>query len=250
MFLPQTQVKLTNVSVVRLKKGGKRFEIACYKNKVLEWRKGVETDLDNVIQSETIFVNVSRGQQANQEDLQKAFKNADAKAIVLEILAKGELQIGEKERQHQLSTTYRDIATTIAEKCVNPATKRPYPVTLIEKAMADAQVNVQGHRSSKQQALEIIALLQEKNILPIERAQMRIRVVVEGKHSKKIKEKLATMVCQIEEEDFGTTAEWVLVADPGLFRVLADFVGAETRGRGQVEVMAVSATASDNLEPI
>lgn len=28
-------------AVVRLKKGGKRFEIACYKNKVLEWRNGV-----------------------------------------------------------------------------------------------------------------------------------------------------------------------------------------------------------------
>ena len=30
--------KLTNVAVVRLKKGGKRFEIACYKNTVLAWR--------------------------------------------------------------------------------------------------------------------------------------------------------------------------------------------------------------------
>ena len=30
MFLPLNQIKLTNVSVVRLKKGGKRFELACY----------------------------------------------------------------------------------------------------------------------------------------------------------------------------------------------------------------------------
>jgi len=41
IFTPINQLKLTNVSVVRLKKGGKRFEIACYKNKVLEWRKNV-----------------------------------------------------------------------------------------------------------------------------------------------------------------------------------------------------------------
>lgn len=38
---PANQIKLTNVSVVRYKKGGKRFEIACYKNKVREWRTGV-----------------------------------------------------------------------------------------------------------------------------------------------------------------------------------------------------------------
>lgn len=39
VFTPVNQVRLTNVAVVRLKKGGKRFEIACYKNKVVSWRK-------------------------------------------------------------------------------------------------------------------------------------------------------------------------------------------------------------------
>ena len=41
IFTPSNQIKLTNVSVVRLKKGGLRFELACYKNKVLEWRSKV-----------------------------------------------------------------------------------------------------------------------------------------------------------------------------------------------------------------
>ena len=31
---PTNQKLLTNVAVVRMKKAGKRFEIACYKNKV------------------------------------------------------------------------------------------------------------------------------------------------------------------------------------------------------------------------
>lgn len=38
---PIGQKRLTNVAVVRLKKNGIRFEIACYKNKVLSWRSGV-----------------------------------------------------------------------------------------------------------------------------------------------------------------------------------------------------------------
>lgn len=44
----------------RMRKGGKRFEIACYKNKVLNWRNGVEKDLDEVLQTETVFSNVSK----------------------------------------------------------------------------------------------------------------------------------------------------------------------------------------------
>lgn len=38
---PVGQKRLTNVAVVRLKKHGNRFEIACYKNKVLSWRSHV-----------------------------------------------------------------------------------------------------------------------------------------------------------------------------------------------------------------
>ncbi|KAL0314399.1 UNVERIFIED_CONTAM: Ribosome maturation protein SBDS [Sesamum angustifolium] len=38
---PIGQKRLTNVAVVRLKKHGNRFEIACYKNKVLSWRSRV-----------------------------------------------------------------------------------------------------------------------------------------------------------------------------------------------------------------
>lgn len=38
---PIGQKRLTNVAIVRLKKHGMRFEIACYKNKVLSWRSRV-----------------------------------------------------------------------------------------------------------------------------------------------------------------------------------------------------------------
>lgn len=38
---PIGQKRLTNVAVVRYKKMGKRFEIACYKNKILNWRRGM-----------------------------------------------------------------------------------------------------------------------------------------------------------------------------------------------------------------
>jgi len=41
IFTPTNQIRLTNVAVVRMKKGGKRYEIACYKNKVVSWRNKV-----------------------------------------------------------------------------------------------------------------------------------------------------------------------------------------------------------------
>lgn len=71
--------------------------------------------------------------------------------FVGQILAKGELQVSDKERQSQLETSFRDIATIVAEKCVNPETKRPYTVNLIERAMKDIHYSVKANKSTKQQ---------------------------------------------------------------------------------------------------
>lgn len=64
-------------------------QIACYKNKVQEWRAGVETDLDEVLQIEKVFINVSKGQAANSDELQKCFGKTDQDEIVKEVSTEG-----------------------------------------------------------------------------------------------------------------------------------------------------------------
>ena len=96
------QKKLTNVAYVRLRRCGKRFEIACYKNKVgwlcafagafvlrawrvlsggecntsyrfrlcvrsqvVNWRNGVERDLSEVLQVRRVFLSVSKVARAD-----------------------------------------------------------------------------------------------------------------------------------------------------------------------------------------
>lgn len=63
--------------------------------------------------------------------------------------------MSDKERQTQLETMFRDIATIVAEKCVNPETKRPYTVSLIERAMKDIHYSVKPNKSTKQQVRRI-----------------------------------------------------------------------------------------------
>ncbi|GAB1320310.1 hypothetical protein MFIFM68171_10520 [Madurella fahalii] len=146
---PSNQIKLTNVSLVRLKKGKKRFEIACYKNKVLEWRSGIETDLDNVLQIPSVFLNVSKGQTAPSAELAKAFgKDASIDDIILEILKKGELQVGEKERSAQLERVHNEIISIVASKLVDPRTKRVYTPGMIEKALD--MLSSQAHHNQQQ----------------------------------------------------------------------------------------------------
>jgi ribosome maturation protein SDO1 len=50
--------------------------------------------LDEVLQTTAIFANVGKGVMAAKEDLMEAFGTTDEEKICLEILAKGELQVG------------------------------------------------------------------------------------------------------------------------------------------------------------
>ena len=68
------------------------------------------------------------------------------------------MQVSEKERHSQLDSNFKDVATIVSEKCVNPETKRPYTVTMIEQAMKDLHVALKPTRNSKQQVSLIVAI--------------------------------------------------------------------------------------------
>ncbi|KAL5982668.1 hypothetical protein ACLOJK_016744 [Asimina triloba] len=234
---PIGQKRLTNVAAVRLKKRGMRFEIACYKNKVLSWRSGVEKDLDEVLQSQTVYSNVSKGVLAKSKDLIAAFGTDDQAKICLEILDKGELQVAGKERESQLSSQFRDIATIVMQKTINPETQRPYTISMIERLMHEIHFGIDPNSSSKKQSLEVIRELQKK--FPIKRTPMRLRLVVPERHSSSLLEKLKEWRANIDSNDESANQLFVVCQiEPGLFRD-CDMLVRHMEGR--MEMLAASA---------
>ncbi|KAF1998374.1 Shwachman-Bodian-diamond syndrome protein [Amniculicola lignicola CBS 123094] len=245
---PSNQIKLTNVSLVRIKKGKKRFEIACYKNKVLEWRSGIEKDLDNVIQIPNVFTNVSKGQVAPKADLVKAFGDkATVDDIVLEILTKGELQVGDKERQAQLDRVHHEVVDIVAGKLVDPKTKRVYTTGMIEKALDQlssqsahqqaelkAETKAEGAdavededkgkakelpkwtgvvttKSAKSQALDAMKALIAHQPIPVARMQMQLRITCPpGILKQSVKSTHVTPTAEGDDKPRGTVKDMIL----------------------------------------
>ncbi len=275
-----------------------------------------EKDLDNVLQIPAVFISVSKGQTAPTQDLAKSFgPKTPLNDIILEILNKGELQVGEKERHAQLDRVHHEVIDIVAGKLVDPRTKRVYTTGMIEKALAELSTQSaqqsQGHghhdaknggaapnevvgggstteqatgtpgkgkaregvpswtgvvttRSAKSQALDAMKALIATQLIPVARARMRLRITcptniakqaakkaapkahADGEHDGDeeeksrgtIKDRILGYVEQIEHQDTSTD-EWEVVGfvEPGAFRVLSDFVGGETKGKGRVEVM-------------
>ena len=176
---PLNQVRLTNVAVVRLQRHGHRFEVACYRNKIVNYRQGTETDLSEVLQTERVFTNVSKGQFANTKILKKCFDTSDEETVCRFILDHGDVQVSDQERAAQLESTVREVATMVSEKCVHPISRRPYTTTQIRDAMKSVGFMVHPTRNIKQQFLDCVRLLQERQVLDIERAKMKLAIVLQ-----------------------------------------------------------------------
>lgn len=97
--------------------------------------------------------------------------------------------------------------------CVNPSTNRPYPPSMIQKALEEIGFSVRTDKSGKSQALEGIRKLVESNVIPIQRARMRLRVggTGGGKEGKRVRDKLneTGVLGEVLEEDYGEEYELV-----------------------------------------
>lgn len=170
------QVRHTNIAVVKYKVKKARFEIACYKNKVVNWRSGVETDIDEVLQMATVFTSVTTGVRATKKSLKKAFGTDDQIACCRVILDKGELQVSDKEREHAFKLMFNEVAQLVAAMCFNPKSQRPYTISLIKDAMIKHQFHLNTGKSAKKQALDCVKFLSRK--MDLERMKMLVSITV------------------------------------------------------------------------
>lgn len=164
----------------------------------------------------------SQGVLANKEELQKVFGTADEEKICVlvrsasacatttlgcswlaaacaQILERGELQVSDLERRSSAETLARDVVQVLVDKCVNPATGRPYTAGVLERALKAAHVALDPKRSAKQQALEALPRLQAQ--FPIERARMRFRIVAPAAAADALRAALAEQNASLEGED-------------------------------------------------
>jgi len=121
-------------------------------------------------------------------------------ALYDQILDKGEVQVGEKEREHDLTSLRKEIATLVAQKSVDPATQHPYPVGMIEKAMNEAGYSVKQNKNAKSQVSECIKLLQTGSTLSIQRARMRVKVSIPITVKERLESKLLEGVEKVEHD--------------------------------------------------
>jgi ribosome maturation protein SDO1 len=177
------EVERLHINLVRLKKGGRRFEIVVDPDNAVAYREGKLKDILEVLIAERIFEDVQKGVFSPKMDLNTAFPNMDTIQIAELILSKGELQLSAKYREAKQEEKRRVIIETIHRNSINPSNNLPHPITRIENALAEAKVKIDDNKSAHDQIQDIVRKLQP--IMPIKFEHKHVQVHISDKYSKK-----------------------------------------------------------------
>ena len=175
---PVGQKLLTNVSIVKLKFDKSCFELACYPNKIQDYRNKKEKDIDEVLQSKEIYTNAIKGDLVPKKVLKEVFPKMTYQDIIKLILDKGDIQTGEKERDEGKANLKKYVSNIIVQKTYNTDNGLPFPQDIITKALDNINFKYNEKKKKKKQAMRGIKELIAHKILPIERRLMQLKLTL------------------------------------------------------------------------
>ncbi|HLD98347.1 MAG TPA: ribosome assembly factor SBDS [Candidatus Nanoarchaeia archaeon] len=170
---------MTNV-VARIKQHGKNFEILVDVDKALEYKKGLVSNIGEVIAIDKIFYDSKKGLHASEKDLTEAFGTDDVNSISDKIVKSGEIQVPLEYKEKQRGEKEKQIVDFLVRNSVDPRTDRPYTPDRIERSMDEAGVSI-SNKPIEAQMNEIVSKL--KVVLPIKIQTKRIKITVPAQYT-------------------------------------------------------------------
>ncbi len=137
------------------------------------------------------------------------------------------------ERNATLENTAKEIANLIVSKCVHPVSNRPYTLHQIRDAMKQAEISVQpiSARSVKQQFLDCVKVIQQKQILDIQRAKMELAISLPSSESSSENNDISSLIQLLKQNAKASNIEHIIenqrinfLIDPSMFRVVDNLV--------------------------
>jgi ribosome maturation protein SDO1 len=223
-------------TTARLKVAGEHFEILVYPDPALQFKLGKSLDLLEILVTDTVFSEASKGLRASSDKLHSVFETDDILKIAETILQKGELQLTTEQRRRLIDDKKKQIISIISRNCVDPRTGTPHPPTRVKQAMAQIRVIIDPFKNAEEQAKQVIDDL--RPILPIKTEHIRIAIKIPADYAA---QSIGTVkeFGTITNEEWQSDGSWVAIVEmPGGVRSsFLEKIGRITRGNIQSKIL-------------
>ena len=224
---------LDKSTIVRLSAGNEKFEILVKPDPALEYKLGKKMDISNIMISDEIYSDASKGTKSSTEKLMKAFKTTDQFEIAKQIMAKGDLNLNTDQRRKMIEEKKRQIVEYINKNFVDPKTHMPHPISRISTVLDDARVAIDPFKRLDDQIKNIIEPL--RKLLPLKSEILELTVTVPAQFSGQ-SFSVFTSIGDIKSEQCLSdgSLQVVLNLNAGMKSSFLDRIGTATKGSAQV----------------
>lgn len=224
---------LDKSTIVRLSAGNEKFEILVKPDPALEYKLGKKMDISNIMISDEIYSDASKGTKSSTEKLMKAFKTTDQFEIAKQIMAKGDLNLNTDQRRKMIEEKKRQIVEYINKNFVDPKTHMPHPISRIGPLIDDARVAIDPFKRLDDQIKNIIEPL--RKLLPLKSEILELTVTVPAQFSGQ-SFSVFKSIGDIKSEQWLSdgSLQVVLNLNAGMKSSFLDRIGTATKGSAQV----------------
>jgi len=228
-------VSVEKAVIARISKGGEHFEVLVDPDKALQFKKGADVSIENMLAVNEVFKDSKKGERASASELEKHFNTTDTLKVASEIIKSGEIQLTTEQRKMLVEEKRKQISDIISKQGINPKTRLPHPQQRILNAMDEAHINVDPFKPAKEQVEDVIAKIQE--IIPISTERLEIAIKVPIQYAGKASSVIRGMVA-IKKEEWKSDA-WIALVEisAGMQAEIYSKLNDITGGSAEVKVV-------------
>jgi len=223
-------------TIARINLDGEHFEILTKPDPALAYKLGKTTTVSQILATETIFSDASKGSKASEEKLKEIFGTNDPLKVAEIILKKGTLQLTTDQRKQLVEDKRRQIIAFISRECIDPKTNLPHPPLRIEQAMKQIHFSIDPSKATEEQSKDIIKLL--RPIIPLKMEKISVEVHVPAEHASKVYGTVKGYGT-LKRDQWQADGSWSATVEmsAGLYGPFLDKLGKMTRGNIEAKMV-------------
>ncbi len=203
------------LTLARIKKFGKNFEVSVDSDLALKFKKNELKDVREVLLSENVYSDAHKGLVVPAAVLKEVFGTDDVLKVAEIIIKEGEVQLSSEHRHKEMEQKKRQLIEMIHRQAVDPKTGYPHPSDRIEAALEQGKINFDYNTSVEEQFEGIISKL--RVLLPLKIEQKKLSVEVPGQYAGKAYS-IVTRNSKVLKEEWTAKGSWrVLLEIPAGF---------------------------------
>ncbi len=198
-------VKLEDAVIARLSTHGTEFEVLVDPDLALDFRAEEDVDIRDVLASEKVFKDSSRGKKASEEKMEEIFGTSDPLKVAKEVINEGDIQVTTRQRKEMRKKRKKELISLISRRAVDPQKDMPHPPKRIRNALEKTNFQVEPFKNAEEQLSDAVEVL--RPIIPLSFETRKIVAKFPPEHGSKAY-RIVDDFADIKEDEWLNDGSW------------------------------------------